>query len=156
MDYVSAPNRTNTTIQILADTTTLFSLSYDIYQSCGMYIDLNKTESPVAYGTGSELDDPGPEQVIQYYRASSVALTLDGYNNSAVYVNGPAEDTPLPANIDLEMISCVNSTIGSRVPLLEAFTSSSATRMAPSILNHVEQLGLLYVLYIVLCSMRIL
>ena len=153
LDYVSAPNRTNTSIQILADTATLHSLSYDIYYSCSMYFNVNMTEGPVAYDTGSDLDEPGPERVIQYYRASSVALILDGYNNSAVYPNGPAEDTPLPTEIDLQMISCFNSTIGGRVPLVEAYRgSSSVTRISPSIFS----LSFIYLFYLVLRSMRIL
>jgi len=152
LDYDSAPNRTTTSIQILADTATLLSLSFDIYQSCGMYIDVNTTGAPVAYDTGAELDEPGPEQVIQYYRASSVALILDGYNNSAVYPNGPAEDTPLPTDIDREMISCINGTIGGRVPLVEAYRgSSSVTGVSPSMFS----LGLIYLFYFVLRSMRI-
>ena len=152
---MSAPTRPfNTTIQILGDATTLNSLVYDIYHSCGTYIDVNKTE-PFAYGT--DLDDPRPEQVIQYYRASSVALTLDGYNNTAVYVDGPAEDTSLPMGIDVEMISCMNSTIGGRVPLVVGFGSTgAATRIAPSVSNHIQQLCLLYLLYAVVRSMRVL
>jgi len=102
------------------------------------------------------VDDPRPEQAIQYYRASSVALTLNGYNNSAVYTDGPAEDAPLPAGIDVEMISCINNTIGGRVPLVEGFGSSSATRIVPVTFDPWTQLGLIYLFYITLRSMCLL
>ena len=61
-----------------------------------------------------------PQQVIQYYRASSAVLTLDGYNNSATFSsNESASDSPLPQNIDTTLLECLNQTIGSAVPLVD-------------------------------------
>ncbi|KAG6813942.1 hypothetical protein H0H92_005196 [Tricholoma furcatifolium] len=63
---------------------------------------------------------PLPEQTIQYYRASSVALTLDGYNNTAALVPQTPDDAYnvlLPGNTDIELMECLNATIGSSVIL---------------------------------------
>ena len=59
-----------------------------------------------------------PEHAIQYYRASSVVLTLDGYNNTVVFENDPTQlPAALPANVDTNLMKCVNETIGTSVPL---------------------------------------
>ena len=61
---------------------------------------------------------PKPEQAIQYYRASSVVFTLDGYNNSATLSsNESVPDSPLPQHIDMDLLNCINRTIGSVIPL---------------------------------------
>lgn len=73
---------------------------------------------------------PQPESVVQYYRASSFALTLDGYNNTAASpANMPPDnstappnvaDTPIPTNhTDMNFLSCINGTIGDSVPILD-------------------------------------
>jgi hypothetical protein len=71
-----------------------------------------------------------PEQVVQYYRSSSFALSLDSYNNTAsLFSNQPKDnntapaamaDTPLPVNIHASFLICLNSTIAFAVPLIEA------------------------------------
>lgn len=79
---------------------------------------------------------PRPEQTIQYYRSSSFALTMDGYNNTAAlsaYAPTPApwsnttnpppttflNDTAIPSNgTDLTFISCVNTTIAQALPIM--------------------------------------
>ncbi|KAJ7508073.1 hypothetical protein B0H11DRAFT_2308278, partial [Mycena galericulata] len=54
-----------------------------------------------------------PEQVLQYYRASSVALTPDGYNNTTVFApENSTANTPLPAGTDANLLDCLNQTIG--------------------------------------------
>ena len=73
---------------------------------------------------------PVPEQVVQYYRASSFALSLDGYNNTAALPsNAPASndsspvqmaDTPFPSGLNTTFLECVNSTTAASVPLLDA------------------------------------
>ena len=76
-----------------------------------------------------------PEEVVQYYRSSSFALTLDGYNNSAAWpsnaptpvpssdnspsAGGNVTDTALPTNgLDLTFLSCVNTSIGQALPIM--------------------------------------
>ncbi|KAF9230879.1 hypothetical protein BU15DRAFT_91031 [Melanogaster broomeanus] len=63
---------------------------------------------------------PQPEQAIQYYRSSSIVLTLDGYNNSATLdSNLNATDSPLPSAIDLKLLDCLNQTIAAAAPLID-------------------------------------
>ncbi|KAL5489864.1 hypothetical protein ACEPAI_4696 [Sanghuangporus weigelae] len=73
---------------------------------------------------------PLPEQILQYYRASSFALSLDGYNNTATLpVNAaPASndsllsqfpDAPFPSGLNMTLLECINSTIGASVPLAD-------------------------------------
>jgi hypothetical protein len=79
-----------------------------------------------------------PEQVVQYYRASSFALSLDIYNNTAsLPVNQPKDndtapsvlaDTPLPAGLNKAFLACLNATIGFSVPLIEAKTSQALSK----------------------------
>jgi len=82
---------------------------------------------------------PRPEQMIQYYRASSFALALSSYNNSATppsnapVSNSSAErptsaDTPLPKGLNLTLLACLNSTIASSIPLLD--TANGKTRLS--------------------------
>lgn len=97
--------------------------------------------------TSSLLDpnatEPRPEQVIQYYRASSIALTLDGYNNSATYGPEGSPDTPLPPDVDNTLLSCLNGTIGAAAPLVDG----GITLHAPSYLNLI---GLIWTLWVLL------
>ncbi|KAJ7065816.1 hypothetical protein C8F01DRAFT_1021086, partial [Mycena amicta] len=61
-----------------------------------------------------------PEQAVQYFRASSAVLTLDGYNNTAAFApENSAVDTPLPAGADLVLLDCLNATIAQAVPLVD-------------------------------------
>lgn len=82
---------------------------------------------PYVYFTGhnqtsfNATDDgslPKPEQMVQWYRASSFGLALDGYNNTAAFAadSSSIPDTPLPPH-DAPFLACLNSTIGSRLPL---------------------------------------
>ena len=124
--YISSPlpSGNTTTFRILSDSQTLASLKIDISDNCGSF--LSTTNQPLSVpfiGTSnvstSASPGPRPEQVIQYYRASSVALSLDGYNNSAVFSNTTINDTPLPTTIHLDLLKCLNETIAERVPLLD-------------------------------------
>lgn len=67
--------------------------------------------------TGSNTSEPMPEQAIQYYRASSIVLTLDGYNNSAS--NDSTNTTVVPTVENPGFLDCVNATIGSSAPLVD-------------------------------------
>jgi hypothetical protein len=113
---------------VLADNSTASFLQMTIQNICR-----NATNFIVSSSTAmneSQASYPSPEQAIQYYRASSVVLTLDGYNNTvALGVNPSAAPVPLPSNIDTNLVSCVNQTIGTSVPLiggaLQSYPSSS-------------------------------
>jgi hypothetical protein len=61
---------------------------------------------------------------VQYYRASSVVLTLDGYNstvlNGTQNPNASAPVVSLPNGTDTGLLTCLNDTIGRAVPLVDA------------------------------------
>lgn len=109
---------TNSTFHLIADNTTVSTLVDAIQTNCTTYADLY-----IINGTafdGSVAGSSQPESAIQYYRASSVVLTLDGYNNTAVLSNETTiPDTPLPPTVDNRLLECLNSTIGLAVPLVD-------------------------------------
>ncbi|KAF8626486.1 hypothetical protein AX17_006542 [Amanita inopinata Kibby_2008] len=117
-------NSHNTTFRVLSDNATITELAQDVADSCGSFIQSPGSITPMAYNDSAPL--PRPEQAIQYYRASSVVLTLDGYNDTAALAAEGTPDVPLPSNIDNGLLGCLNSTIGSAAPLVDASTSSAA------------------------------
>lgn len=65
---------------------------------------------------------PGPEEVIQFYRGSTFAIALTGYNNTSVFQDPPdsnAQPVPLPTSMDWTAFNCLNETIGKYVPLMD-------------------------------------
>lgn len=122
MQAAFVSNTTNTTYHLLADNATAVALVDTIRSACSSQ-DLNNATSsstPSSYNASSA-SDPQPEQAIQYYRASSVVLTLDGYNDTSALGNdSSAAATPLPSGIDTTLLACLNSTIGDNVPLVDA------------------------------------
>jgi hypothetical protein len=109
----------NTTFHFLADNSTVTSLISSVDTNCSSSLSNSSSTSAIAYDSNAA-NAPSPGQVIQYYRASSVALTLDGYNNSATFSdNDNAPNTPLPSNIDTKLMDCLNQTIGIAVPLID-------------------------------------
>lgn len=132
----------NSTFGLVADNTTVVELIQDIRERCASQ-NLNSNSSSTAPKAYNETDPnvPKPESVIQYYRASSVALTLQGYNNSATLSQEEgAPDTPLPSNVDTTLQNCLNQTIGEAVPLIGA---GEARWAAPNI----GVLALLWILF---------
>ena len=124
------PNPPNTTYFILSDNNTVQALIDDITDSCALFSNTSSAVTipyePDQPQHASDPSYPKPESVVQYYRASSIALILRGYNNSAV-VSGDADvngtkvpDTPLPAGLDLNFLACLNETIGDAAPLVDA------------------------------------
>jgi hypothetical protein len=107
----------NSTFRVLADNSTVGSLVPDIVSSCGSQISGASSIQPTTY---NDSGPPGPQQAIQYYRASSIVLSLDSYNNTAAFSNDTnTPNSPLPNNIDNNLLSCLNSTIGSNAPLVD-------------------------------------
>lgn len=106
-----------TTYHLVSDNNTVVALIGTLATGCP-----NITNQPlIAKAFSGNASDPQPESTVQYYRASSVALTLDGYNNTAALsddANLPA--TPLPTGIDQSFLNCLNQTIGDSVPLVDA------------------------------------
>lgn len=106
----------NTTFRLVADNTTVVDLIPAITSNCSS--SLSNPSSIVATPYNDSLPAPKPEEAIEYYRASSVALTLDGYNNTGSLEAEGTPDTPLPTNIDTTLLNCLNQTIGAAVPLI--------------------------------------
>lgn len=130
-------NTTNTTFHLVSDNSTVTSLIASISANCTLAS--NSSTTPSAFNASAS--DPLPEQGIQYYRASSVVLTLDGYNNTAA-LTGNVNATPasLPVGVDMTLLNCLNATIGQAVPL---FADSASQLPVP----HVGLIGLAYVLW---------
>ncbi|KIJ29000.1 hypothetical protein M422DRAFT_269693 [Sphaerobolus stellatus SS14] len=94
---------------ILADHTTLDFLVPMVISSCSPS-SKNIISTPFI---NFSLSPTSPLQIIQYYRASSIALGLERYNNSRVWSNDSRfPDSPLPNIKDERFLDCVNTTIG--------------------------------------------
>ncbi|PPQ74898.1 hypothetical protein CVT24_003051 [Panaeolus cyanescens] len=114
---------------IVADNTTAQFLNVAISYSCTQY---NASPggititTPVPYMKNSSNSSdylPSPEDVVQFYRASSVALFLEGYNNTELVFNPTSTSLALAPqvlapNISRNFVDCVNHTIGMSVPLV--------------------------------------
>ncbi|KAJ7505290.1 hypothetical protein B0H11DRAFT_1708391 [Mycena galericulata] len=110
-------NSTNaSTFRILADNSTVVDLISDITANCSASLS-STAVSPSPYNDTATLP-PQPEQVVQYYRASSIALSLDGYNNTAIFEAEGTPDVALPTGIDTTLLDCLNQTIGLAAPLI--------------------------------------
>ncbi|KAJ7136810.1 hypothetical protein C8R44DRAFT_948484 [Mycena epipterygia] len=116
-----------TTFRLVADNATVTALMSAVAANCSASLtpaSINAT-LPTPFNATQR-----PEQVVQYYRASSVALSLDGYNNTAVFApENSTADTPLPASTDMTLLACLNATIGNAVPLVDG----ARARAAPSV-----------------------
>ncbi|KAG6331314.1 hypothetical protein ID866_7774 [Astraeus odoratus] len=117
--FISNNSNPNTTFYLVSDNATVTSLISSISSNCSTYLSTSSSTSPMSFN-GSSPSSPRPEQAIQYYRASSVVLALDGYNNSATYSdNSSIPDSPLPSNIDVKLLDCLNQTVGLATPLVD-------------------------------------
>lgn len=100
---------------------------------------------------------PVPEQAVQYYRASTLVLTMDGYNDTSVFnwngtdfnATSSGSVTALPAlsSIEQSFLGCLNGTIGAAVPLVDGAPPSFRAGGQVSIL-----VGLMW---LVVCLMKL-
>ncbi|EIN12274.1 hypothetical protein PUNSTDRAFT_141035 [Punctularia strigosozonata HHB-11173 SS5] len=115
------------TFRIVGDNTSVTSVLADLMKTCGV---VNSTDSLSVFNASVPLQNiPKPEQIVQWYRASTFGLSLDGYNNTAALPsNAPANNasnwtvtaqTPLPA-INMTFLACLNTTIAATLPLVAA------------------------------------
>lgn len=125
---------TNSIFRLLADNTSVSATLDAIQNNCTTFANFKITNG-TAY-VGSADGSVQPESAVQYYRASSMALTLDGYNNTAAPSNDTKVlDSPLPKTVDFHLLECLNSTIGLSVPLVDqensgGFSLSTTTKVA--------------------------
>lgn len=109
-----------TTFYLVTDTDTANSMVTALQNNCSSVLNSGVSNAPVPYNV-SDPNSPKPEEFVQYYRASSAALALEGYNNTAQLSDDTSlPDTPLPTNIDTNLLTCLNETIGAAVPLVDA------------------------------------
>ncbi|KAJ7289577.1 hypothetical protein C8J57DRAFT_1628607 [Mycena rebaudengoi] len=111
--------------RVLSDNSTIYSLATSINGTCTTIL----ADAIVPFTPPAA---PGPEQVVQYYRASSVSLSIDAYNNTAAFqrVNTTAA-APLPSGLEKDFFECLNRTIISTVPL---FDGASSQQFSPTLL----------------------
>ncbi|KAG9119391.1 hypothetical protein FRC07_005599 [Ceratobasidium sp. 392] len=126
-----AKYNTSDVYRILGDlssvTTVLNALTSNCSVAGGTIFNYDPTSDDLAHSL------PRVESVIQYYRASSFALALDGYNNSAALFSVAATSnttqqlvtaltpaTSLPPTTNHAFLECVNTTVASSVPLVDA------------------------------------
>lgn len=113
----------NTTLHLIADRDTTKDLIPIIRNKCSG-LNSNSSTSPSSYDTNNNATKP--ESAVQFYRASSIALLLEGYNNTAAFGDDEqAPPTPLPDWRDQDLIRCLNDTIGEAAPLIDAGARSS-------------------------------
>jgi len=140
-----ASNSTNTIFHVLSDNSTVSSLISSIDANCSSSLSPSSSISPQAYNASAPLAAK-PEQAIHYFRASSIVLTLDGYNNSATLSgDANATDSPLPLGVDTTLLDCLNQTIGLSAPLV----SSAGVRWSTGP-SSASLLGLLLLVWLML------
>ncbi|KLO09530.1 hypothetical protein SCHPADRAFT_857801 [Schizopora paradoxa] len=122
-------NTSSVTYRLLGDNSSVSAVFAALVANCSI---ANNTDGIYAFSPSSTTNTsvwPLPEQVIQWYRASTFALSLDGYNDTASLAsNAPASnsstgytrlaDTPLPDGLNTTFLECVNYTTGASVPLV--------------------------------------
>ncbi|KAL5489863.1 hypothetical protein ACEPAI_4695 [Sanghuangporus weigelae] len=134
-------NTSSVTYRLVGDNSSVVAVFDALVANCSVV----NSSSVLSSFTPSNTVWPLPEQVVQYYRASSFALSLDGYNNTATLpANAPASnsskpvemaDTLLPSGLNMTFLSCVNYTIGASVPLVETPKKGLSSGLIASIVG---------------------
>lgn len=137
----------STNLTIVADNFTAKTLAKAISDNCTSFLSkpfvANATASIKPYD-GS----PRPENVVQYYRSSSIAFVSSGYINKATYNAPKTPDTDVPRLSGLE---CFNQTIGNNAPLAIGGERIQAWKIAVFVLSGILGTALLVVLVLTLC-----
>ncbi|KAG0697230.1 hypothetical protein DFH29DRAFT_1022990 [Suillus ampliporus] len=136
-------NSTGSTFHLLSDNSTVGSLIDSINTNCSSHLSSSSSKSPSPYNSTAS-GSPQLEQAIQYYRSSSIVLTLDGYNNSATFNSiANTTDSPLPSGVDTTLLNCLNYTIGQAAPLIDG---ASSRFISPPCLGFVSLVWILWFL----------
>ncbi|KAG8729647.1 hypothetical protein FRC11_008309, partial [Ceratobasidium sp. 423] len=123
---------TSDVYRLLGDRDSIVTVLYALKRDCSITVPY---EDVFGYDPASDNPSrahPHIQSVIQFYRASSFALALDGYNNSAAAVTPAAlrnstgqlvallpPPTPLPSGVNTAFLGCINRTVGSSLPIPE-------------------------------------
>ncbi|KZV67563.1 hypothetical protein PENSPDRAFT_566470, partial [Peniophora sp. CONT] len=110
---------TGSVFHCIADNSTAQAVLPILRANCGFNTDALSAVS-FAY-TGTNVSDPSPVDAVQYFRASSAVLTLEGYNNTAELSPAPhlSDFIPLPMDTDTTLLACLNTTIGASILLVD-------------------------------------
>ncbi|KAF8148571.1 hypothetical protein K438DRAFT_1763828 [Mycena galopus ATCC 62051] len=92
---------------ILADSETVNDLNSRIQSNCSSHLAVGISTNVTPYSAGAA---PSAEEVVQFFRNDSVALWLDGYNNTSI--SSPGNTTAPPRAADAALFICLNTTIG--------------------------------------------
>ncbi|KAH9478202.1 hypothetical protein JR316_0008655 [Psilocybe cubensis] len=121
----------STNLAVVADQYTTEQLSLSIAANCTSFVSesflSNVTDSIKTYE-----GIPRPENVLQYYRSSSIALASSGYINNATYSAPGTPDTEVPQLFGLQ---CFNQTIGNTAPLSIEMKGIDGVKIAGVILS---------------------
>jgi len=87
---------------------------------------------PISDGTNTT-QYPEATEILQFYRTSSFALALSGFNASALPEGTAFPIDVLPDSVDRAFLQCINSTIASTIPIMDPpqspISSVTATMM---------------------------
>jgi hypothetical protein len=140
----SSSASTNETYHLVGDAASVRAVLAALISNCSAQ---DTTSQIAVFARDAAVPALYPEQAVQYYRASSFALTLDGYNNSASLVgNQPADnntappdvaDTPLPVSLNMAFLECVNVTTAFALPLVDGPHKLSGGEIAGIVIGSV-------------------
>jgi hypothetical protein len=107
----------NETYWIIGDRESLLFMMSNLVDRCHVTPQWPRLFDPKA------VNGTRPENVIQYYRASSFALAHLSFNNSLTSTT--SDWAPLPAPLDTSrFLKCINGTIGSALPIMDSINRS--------------------------------
>lgn len=139
----------NTTFYFVSDNDTAIAMVPLLQQNCSSVLNSGISNTPVSYNP-NDPNSPKPEEAVQYYRSSSSVLLLEGYNNTAQLSDTTSlPDTPLPTNIDTNLLMCLNQTIGLAIPLVDA---ANPTAWNFGVTRSAYAMGSFWLFYHLLCA----
>jgi hypothetical protein len=131
---------TNQTYRLIGDRSSVTTVLNALIADCGVSNSTSSIAPFAGFTDESNTTLPKPEQFVQWYRASSFGLSLDGYNNSAsLQSNMPASNTsaaqnipntPLPSYVNSTFLACLNTTIAFSIPLVNPAQKTHLSRYA--------------------------
>ena len=124
--------------EMIGDRESLAFMISDLVDWCHVQPNFIRRFDPSLSSNTSSSTQPRPENVIQYYRASSFAISYSGYQNTfALGSSNPttsqsfSDSSPLPSSISTSaFLHCINSTIGTALPIANP-VEAKKPRVAP-------------------------
>ena len=103
----------------VSDNYTAFQMTNTIINSCWL-LDL-VVDNPVPFNSTGNIR---LEAAVQYFRGGSAAIFLPGYDNTKELAGNPnlVPNPVFPQNVSMDAWTCLNSTIGQSIPLMQGGT----------------------------------